>query len=388
MPIRIEHGPATLVGRLAAEAGLAVGRTRGRERRESRDMQLTQMMLAAQERGADQAAARAARDQAFNLQRSLAARVARQRPVKPQARDQRETMRKAVDEAVQSGIYTPRQITQMKIMSNMGDFGGVQSILRSTPEKPPKPVVVPSTLQERELKRQTGVIKTVAERGITAIQEKLSTLDERRTKLLSDRYDTPESRAFVEENPQFMPEALRTQLQKIDVARQPLQEQMEGIKQQAGLRTGLLNLGMTIEQQLDREAKQRAEARKIAERQQDRAGVLSDTQKMGISVIRGKFTRMSKILEAENTRLSAEVPPFKDETPEDHAKRITPIMGQMDLNQKQLFSLFAQEKKEIGQFLQSFAPKQAQSTITDKQGRRWELVRYDANGQPMYREVK
>lgn len=214
MPIVIQHTPATLVGTLAAQAGIAQGqlRERGRleqiqeirtqqylrqreqetvtlgraqerqmavqeraldrqlrqqESRMSRDMQLTQMMMAAQERGASEAAARVAQGEAFRLQSALASQRARVRPETPDVQAQRRELRQVVGKAEASGIYTPAQIKRMKIQADMGDTQAIRISLAKE-ERP-----TPSTQLERELKRQTKVYDDIAKAGAKKLQSEL-----------------------------------------------------------------------------------------------------------------------------------------------------------------------------------------------------------------------
>lgn len=214
MPIVIQHTPATLVGTLAAQAGMAQGQLRERSRldqmralqtqqylrqreqenlaleraqergrlaeeraldrqlrqqesRMSRDMQLTQMMMAAGERGASEAAARVAQREAFRFQSALASQRARVQPGAPDIQAQRQDLRQVVKEAEASGIYTPAQIKRMRIQADMGDRQAVRVSL-ATEERP-----APSTQLERELIRQTKVYDEIAKAGAKKLQSEL-----------------------------------------------------------------------------------------------------------------------------------------------------------------------------------------------------------------------
>lgn len=238
MPITIQHTPATLVGTLAAQVGMAQGQLRERERTEriqelryqqysrrweqetagveralerqrvtqeraldrqlrqqesrmSRDMQLTQMMMASQERGASEAAARVAQREAFRFQSALAAQRARAIPGGPDARAQRQDLHRAVDEAETSGAYTPAQIKRMRIRANMNDRQGVRMGL-SERDRP-----TPSTQKERELKRQLTLVKKHNRIDAEKLQKELTTVNQ---KMLKE----PNSAAIIAERDEIV----------------------------------------------------------------------------------------------------------------------------------------------------------------------------------------
>ena len=130
MPITVRHGAVGALGQLAVQAGQA----RGQEIRLGRGIQLSNMIFASGERGADVAANRAEKeaDRAFALQRAGAAQIARQSN-EPDATLHRQKLRQTVDEAKASGIFDPRQIKQMQIFADLGDDQAIRSLLAQPP---------------------------------------------------------------------------------------------------------------------------------------------------------------------------------------------------------------------------------------------------------------
>jgi len=390
MAITIQHTPATLVGTMAAEAG----RVQGRDRQMSRDMQLTQMMMAAGERGADQASARAAKQQAYEFQRGLIAEASRvRRPGQPTgqkrpAADQREQFGKVIAEAEQAGIFEDQQVKRMKLLNSLGDFEGIRRIIAA---KPPTKRQIPTTERERETKRQIGVIKTRTKQGVALLQKEIEKVEaELQDVKMSD--GSPQypkrTRDFMRENPEFIPLGAKPLFDK----QQQLQQQITKVTKQASSRLAMLEYGITVSEQLDLELTQQEKAGRTAERALDRsqrqAGRLTETQELGIDMTRDTAKGLRTRLTAENKRLRKDAEQYEDEDEDDFVERIVPIHAQIKVNDDLIMRTFAQEKKAVGRLIQQDKVPPQGKTFTDSTGQKWEFVRYKTNGQPGYRRVQ
>jgi len=168
MPITVRHGAVGALGQLAVQAGQA----RGQEIRLGRGIQLSNMIFASGERGADVAANRAEKeaDRAFALQRAGAAQIARQSN-EPDATLHRQKLRQTVDEAKASGIFDPRQIKQMQIFADLGDDQAIRSLLAQPPTQT-QAARATSAAKQAEAER-LGLQKAVSDAAKQAEAERL-----------------------------------------------------------------------------------------------------------------------------------------------------------------------------------------------------------------------
>lgn len=383
MPIVVQHAPATLVGQLAVQ----VGRGRGRERQMTRDMQLTQMMMQAQERGADVAAARAERaeERTFALQRGLATRMARARPGKPSIQAQRQLLRNVVSEAKRSGVYGPGQVKRMEFLSELGDEASVRKLLA---EKPLRRPVEPSTIRERELKRQTTVMTKLVKKSVNELKFQIEDIN---TQIEDTLGYGPAMQALAERQPSLIPENFRESFVAMFAQRRKLQGQITDITQRAATHQQLLAFGVTMPEQLEAEMKQQAESQrlalKLAERQAEQVGELTDRERLEARTISDLFDDSRRPIESEIRRLSRDLGKFVDEDDEEYQERITPVQQQITAYRRQLTLTYGEEKRQLAALYKRRTPEDTRRAITDSRGVKWQLVGYE-NEEPVYEEVE
>lgn len=230
--IIVRQAAVGTLGRLAVMAGQA----RGRQLQAGRDIQFTQIALAAQDRAAAMRAA--ASDRAFAMQRAAATQIARQRPTTPDTRAQQQRLRQFVSEAEAADIYDPRQIKQMQIFADLGDERAVRSIAGQLPLiKPPA--------RQKELMRQSRAFSGITQQTINPLQRELTDINRQ----ISTRYGGATTQQWVEERPEVIPEKDRGRFQKLFARRRELSAQVSQVEQQAEQVQQRIQLGFTIPRQ-------------------------------------------------------------------------------------------------------------------------------------------
>jgi len=146
MPIIVQHTPVGALSQLAVKAGEA----QAQQAKMARDLQLTQLAISAQQRNADRAEQRRGQREAFAMQRALAKQVA---PVQqpPRLTERGPDISTTLKQAAESGLYSPEQLTQMKIFAGLGDTQSIRRILGNT---------------QVETEQQLGELKQMADAGI------------------------------------------------------------------------------------------------------------------------------------------------------------------------------------------------------------------------------
>jgi len=375
MPITVRQTPVGALGRLAVMAGQA----RAQQLQMGRDIQLMSMTMAAGERGADIAAQRAATEQAFNLQSAAAAQIARQRPVTPDVQAQRQNLRQFVSKAETAKIYEPRQIKQAKIFADLGDEEAVRSILGRLPEG------IKPTARRRELQEQLAAVTKMGERDISGVQQQLDVINEQ----LRKQFD-PEAIEFLRKNPRFAD----PKTQKLFDQQQELEEAAAQIAKRTAETGQLIQMGLSIPEQMALEARQEAqlikqkETEERLEIQRTRgAGGLTEREELAIDVMRDRERDQRTVIDREIARLSKDLAPFKDEDEDDHTERIKPIQKQIQqLSLKQIAS-HGRESRQIAEFLKR-DEKVLTQTVTDANGQRWRFTGRYRSGKPLYEAIE
>ena len=377
MPIVVRQAIPGVLGRLAVRAGQA----RRQQLQMDRDIQFTQIALAAQDRAA--AIGAAARDRAFAMQRAAATQIARQRPAVPDARQQRQRLRQFVSEAKAADIYDPAQIKQMQIFADLGDEGAVRSIAGRLP---------PVSARRRELEEQAQTVAEIGKRDVSAIQQQLAAVNEQ----LGQKFEPPMQR-YLRENPEFMARFTSPKIQELMAQQQQLEEQIAAVRERT-IRTGrMLQLGITVPEQRAFEMKQRAELeRQEAARQRrlaqqvGRVGGLTEREELAVDVIRDRERDKRTAIGREITRLSKGLAPFEDESESDQLKRIGPIRTEIRMLELRQTASHANEKMQIETFLRrdekttGRPEKFIRGTIyTNTAGQRARFMGYDETGQPL-----
>ena len=376
MPITVRQAIPGVLGRLAVMAGQA----RGRQLQAGRDIQFTQMALAAQDRAASMRAA--ASDRAFAMQRAAATQMARQRPAEPGLQERRRKARRFVSEAEAADIYDPRQIKQMQIFADLGDEKAVRSIAGELP---------PVTARRQEIRQQLEAVTKIGQRDVSAIQQQLATVNEQ----LGQKFD-PSMQRYLRENPEFMAQFTTPEIQKLMSQQQQLEEQVAEVRERT-VRTGqLLQLGITVPEQMAFEARREAQIEKQEMAQQrleiqraGKIGGLTERQELAIDVIRDRERDGRVAMGREIERLSKDLAPFTDEKEKEHAKRIISVQTEIRLLELRRTASHASEKMQIEEFLKTRQKKTyvAGQIITGADGRQYRFTRY-LNGKPMVEEIE
>jgi hypothetical protein len=393
MPITVRQALAGPLGRLAIRAG----EVRGQQIQAARDIQLTSIAAAAQSRAWEIDAA--ARNRAFALQRAGAAQIAKQREVEPDTRAQRQRLQKFVSEAEEAGIYEPAQLKQMQIFANLGDAAAVRSIAGKLSQP---------TVRRRELQQQLEAVTETGRSGVSKIQRQLDTVNNQWNKVTGQlgKQFTPGTQQLFLERPEYMKtvspdvQKLLIRQQQLDEQRQQLKGQIAAVTERTAKMGQMIQMGMSIPEQVAFETRQKAQLVKEEDReyrrlvQQTRGiGKLTDREELYIDMIRDEEQGRRTALDREIARLSKELVPFEDEAddPEKHAKRIGPIQGQIQTFRLTRMASFANEKRKVEEFLrnkskqkQAYTPGQI---ITGANGRRYRFTRY-LNGKPMVKEIE
>jgi len=377
MPITVRQALPGLLGRLAVQAGQA----RGQQIRAAQDIQFTSMAMAAQDRAAARGLAARQQDRAFALQQAAASRMARERPAKPGTLDQRRGLHRMVSEAEAAGIYEPAQIKQAQIFAKVGDAEAVRSILGKLPQ------AAASTARQRELARQLTAVTEIGRGEVSELQKQLDAVNNR----LGKRF-TPGTQRLLRERPEYM-KTVSPDIQESLALQQQLENQISAISDRTAKMRRMLQLGMTVPEQMAFQTKQEtrlireeaAEQKRLAEQVRE-AGKLTDREELAIDVVRDREQDQRTTLSREITRLSKDLAPFADENEDDHAKRIEPIQAQIrQLNLERIKS-YAREKNQIEEFLRK-DKKAVTQIVTDAVGQRWRFTGRYRNGRPLYEEI-
>ena len=377
MPITVRQAIPGVFSRLAVMAGQA----RGRQLQAGRDIQFTQIALAAEDRAA--AIGAASRDRAFAMQRAAATQIARQRPAVPDARKQRQELRRFVSEAEAADIYDPAQLKQMRIFADLGDEGAVRSIAGRLP---------PVSAKRLELREQAENVAEIGKRDVSAIQQQLAAVNEQ----LGQKF-APSMQRYLRENPEFMEKFTTPKIQELMSQQQQLEEQVAAVRERT-IRTGqLLQLGISVPEQMEFERRQEAELVRRGEAEQRRLiqqtrgiGGLTKREELTIDMIRDRALEDRTAIGKEIIRLSKGLVPFTDESESDHAKRIGPIQEEIRIEELKIAALHANEKRQIEEFLRGGGGTQGppktyiKGTIyTNAAGQRARFTGYNAAGQPL-----
>lgn len=374
MPFEIRHTPVGLLGQLAVRAG----QVRGQQIRMGRDIQLTNMLLAMQERGADVASRRAER--AFALQRAGATQAMRQRPATPEVISQRKNLQKVVSEAKAANIYEPAQIKQMQIFADLGDEKSLRVSLGKLPQK---------SLRRLELQKQSEAVTEIGKGTIGELQKQFDII----TDQLKDRF-APDMQQIIIERPELM-KTVSPEVQEALAQKQQLKEQMVSVANRTAKMQQMIQLGIAVPEQMALEARQERELLRQEEVAYQRSvqqtrgvGGLTDQEELAIDVVRDEYRDRRKAIDRQIALIAKDLGPFEDESEADHAERIGPIREQIRLFGLQKMALHAREKQDIGNFLsrgdKGRKPKLIKGTIyTNAAGQRARFIGYDEDGRPL-----
>lgn len=376
MPIVVRQAIPGVLGRLAVMAGEA----RGRQLQAGRDIQFTQMALAAQDRAA--AMRVAASDRAFAMQQAAATQRARQRPAEPGLQERRRKARQFVSEAEAADIYAPAQIKQMQIFADLGDEAAVRSIAGKLPAV---------TARRQEIQQQLEAVTQIGQRDVSAIQQQLAAVNEQ----LGQKFD-PSMQRYLRENPEFMAQFATPKIQELISQQQQLEEQVAAVRERTIRMGQMLQLGVTVPEQMAFEARQEAQIAKQEATQQrlevqrmGKIGGLTERQELAISVIRDRERDQRIAMGREIERLSKDLAPFTDESESDHTERIKSVQTEIRLLELRRTASYASEKKQIEEFLKTEQKPiyTAGQIITGADGRRYRFTRY-LDGKPMVEEIE
>ena len=320
MPITIRHGPVRALGRLA----ILAGRAQGQQIRISRDMQITNMALAAQDRAAALGAA-ATRDRSrdFAIQEAAAARIAKQRPARIDMK-QRQQLRRTISQAKASGIYRPEQIKQMQIFADLGDVSGLRTTLGALPK--PLAEIKPSAKQ-KELIRQSQALGEVTQQVIMPLQQELAEINRQ----ISTRYEESATQQIVEERPEWIPKKDRERFQELFARRRELSDQVSQIERQTVQTQQRIQLGFTIPEQEYRRLQQ------ISKKQKTKIDAIKRVEKRNQQ-------RIERQLVAEERKLK--IDPYVDPTKE--TIRIEEVQTKIDGLEDELKESYRREDEALG----------------------------------------
>lgn len=367
MPITVKHTPVGSLGRLA----LAAGQAQGRQLQAARDLQLTSIALAAENRVAP--LRRATGDRAFALQRAGAAQVARERP---DTLIQQKRLLRSVAEAKTAGIYEPAQISRMEILANLGDEKGVMSLLRTASQP---------TLRRRRIQEELTAVDDLQRSNVAQVQEQLDVVNNR----LGQRF-LPETQQFLRENPRFADEETTELLAQQGQLGDLL---AKSIAQTERMKKGL-RLGLTLQEQISFKSKQEAQQEKRTAEELKRevartkaSGELSDKQAIAIDTIRNQEKEQRVNIGRQIASLRKELVPFEDENEEETAERVAPINTQIRQLELQRVTSFGREKERVGKLLTQ-GRGGVVPTLTDSTGQRWRFTGRYRNNKPVYEVIE
>ena len=248
MPITISHTPIGALTQLA----IISGKARAQELTTARDLQLTQIALEAQ--------GRAAQSGAFGLQRAGARQIAERRPATQEVVQRRIDLKGFVSKAKSAGIYDPAQLKQAEIFAEIGDESAVRSILGELP----RPVTAPApTARQRELQRQSDVLRQTSDAQRQAINDAIAKANANVQKALKETYGhSPETLTSVMKDIQERPELLEEQPEGFGYAvrdavlqRQELESQLAAMDATTNKVLQSLSFGISIPEQMAAEQK-------------------------------------------------------------------------------------------------------------------------------------
>ncbi len=376
MPIIVRQALAGTLGQLAVRAG----QVRGQQLQMDRDIQLTSIALAAQDRMTAMSTAAQDRDRTFALQRAAATQMARQRPAEPETLKRRIDLQKFVSEAEETGIYESSQIKQAQIFADIGDEKSVRAIFGKLPE--------PTALQQQ--------FKAVTEIGQTETEELQRQLDALNIRL--EKRFTPGTQRLLRERPAYMA-TIAPDMQEALAQQQQLEEQISAVQQRTTRMGQFIQMGISIPQQMAIEARRKTELARqeeVAQRrlvQQTRAkGELTERDELVIDELRDREKEQRVMMDREIARLSRDLAPFQNEEAgdKDYIERVTPINTQIRQLKLDQVASFAREKEQVENFLRG-GVKRKQPTggyvkgriYTNAVGQRARFIGYDVTGKPL-----
>lgn len=346
MAITVRQAIPGTLGRLAVMAGEA----RGRQLQAGRDIQFTQMALAAQDRAA--AMRVAASDRAFAMQQAAATQRARQQPVTPDTRARQQRLRQFVSEAEAADIYDPAQIKQMQIFATLGDEAAIRSIAGKLPR--PIPAVKP-TARQKELMRQSRAVSNITQQTMGSFQQELEDINRQ----ISARYEGADTQQWVEEHPEVIPEKDRKRFQELFTRRRELFVQASQIAQQSEQTQQRLQLGFTVpEQEYQR-------LRRLSKKQQAKIVAVQRIEKRNQRQIERKIA-----VEERQLRLDPYADPTKENT------RINAVKKRIEKLEGDLKASYRREDEALG-----VAPGVRQIT-SDEEDARYDDLIMETGGDP------
>lgn len=373
MPITVRHTPVSALGQLAVLAGQA----RGQQLQMGRDIQLTGLAMAAEDRAA--AVGMAARDRTFAIQQAAASQMAKQRATKPDDLMQRKRLRQFVSEAEATGIYKPAQIKQMQIFAKLGDAQAVRTIAGKLPTIPAR---------QQELQRQSTAVAEIGKSEIAELQKQLDAVNNK----LGKRF-TPGTQRLLRERPEFM-ETVSPDVQELLAQQQQLQEQIGTVGERTARMGQMLQLGLAVPEQMALESRREAQVvkqeeteQRQLERQIRETGKLTDREELAVDVMRDQERDRRTIIGREITHLSKDLPMFEGEDAGEHTERIGPVQAQIRQLELERVASFAREKTRLTEFL-GRDKKTITQVVTDSAGQQWRFTGRYRNGKPIYEAIE
>lgn len=216
MPFQISYSPVTTIGQLAQ----AAGQGEARQRSAQLALQQGQLNLARYQ----EARLRAAQAQAFALQKAAVSQMARAQPqlVQQVSRPLDERISTSIQQAEASGLYSPEQIAQAKLLAPLGGATAVARILGELPEEPRE------TSAERERQRQMEVVRQQTAEDVAQIDEQIAALQTRGPSTESE--NLLRMQALFQEHPELTtPEDMRRLSEQIAIAGGTLEQQQNAL---------------------------------------------------------------------------------------------------------------------------------------------------------------
>jgi hypothetical protein len=291
MPITISHTPIGALTQLA----IISGKARAQELTTARDLQLTQIALEAQ--------GRAAQSGAFGLQRAGARQIAERRPATQEVVQRRIDLKGFVSKAKSAGIYDPAQLKQAEIFAEIGDESAVRSILGELP----RPVAAPApTARQRELQRQSDVLKQTSDAQRQAINAQLDAINKR-----LQNY-TPGMQQLILERPELQ-KTVEPEIVELISQKQNLLDSANALNNTLGKMQQSLSFGISIPEQIAAEQKsEEAALREQQRKENQRINVI-------VGIKRAEITGQLKIIsdpistQAEQEAASQKIVEITDE---------------------------------------------------------------------------
>ena len=373
MPITVRHGDVAQVGKLAVTAGRAQGQAIQAARRAS----LSQASAARRERRLETTQRITASNRLYGLQQAAAVQMAKKLPTDSEFVSRRRDLLTAVTEAEKSGIYPPEQIQQMRILASLNDEAKVKSLLAKLP-------TVSSAAQE--LGRQRRAFDDLTQARLGGLNQELGEVESQ----LRERY-VPGMWDFLRDRPDL----IEPKFSKLLARQQELQREIGVTTERAAQTKTMLDLGISIPEQMQLEQEADAARQKADEKGLDRAidlreqqGELSDIDNLAIDTIRDEETDIRKPIHSEMARLRRDLGvKYEKENDRDGAERDERLQAQLQTLGGQIIESHAREKKRLGTFLssRSTTPTGAYPReVRDAQGTRWVYIGQHENGEPNY----